>query len=151
MFLSPFVVEKCWPCLNISPPKVWVTEGWDCSSLPCWILQSCPYGPVSEQGFQEKLFLLPENYHTKNRYHTNKGTKSCKWWQATLPSRKTSLVYTTQWRWNHAISSICSQLAVKQKVEAFPAKSYLLHVYCLFFLFKLLRKCLDVTWKKTDI
>lgn len=151
MFLSPLVLEKFLPCLNISLPKVWVIEGE--TVLHCFVKY---YRAVStdqslNKGFKKNCFSCLKTIIPKDRLHTNKGTKTCKWRQATLPSRKISLVYTTWYRWNLAISSIYSYTAVKPKEEAFSAKNYLLHVYCLFSLFTFLRKCLDGTWKKRDI
>lgn len=141
VFLSPFVLEKFWPCLNISSPKVWVIEGE--TVLHCFV----EYHRVvsTDQSLnkcsKKNYFSCLKTIIQKDRVHRNKGAKSCKWRQTTLPSRKISFVCTTWYRWNHVIFSIYSQLAVKQKREAFPAKSYLLHVYCLFSLFRLLRKC----------
>lgn len=147
MFLSPLVLKKFLPCLNISRCKVWVIEG----EIVLHFVEY--YRAVSidqslNKGFKKNYFSCLKTIIPKDRLHTNKGTKACKWRQATLPSRKISLVYTTWYRWNHAISSIYSQSAVKPKGEAFSAKSYLLHVYCLFSLFTFLRKFLDGTWKK---
>lgn len=62
-----------------------------------------------------------------------------------------NVFFTPHMRWNCAISPVYSRLSVQHKVETFLAKCYFMQVYCLFSLFRLLRKCLDRTWKKTDI
>lgn len=59
-----------------------------------------------------------------------------------------NVCFTPHMRWNCAISPVYSRLSIQHKVETFLAKCYFMQVYCLFSLFRLLRKSLDGTWQK---
>lgn len=128
----------------------WGLNDWgrDCSSLLCWILQLCLQTSLWTRVLRKAIYLAWKLSYQNIGFTQTKEQKLASEDKQLFPPSKISLVYTTRYRWNHAISSINPQLAVKEKGEAFLTKSYLIHVYCLFSLFRLLRKCLDGTQKK---